>query len=204
MNHQTPQDILATRPAIEAPSRPKTSPSLWIAFWTTLISGCGSIPQASYESFEFPSHSAYTKKIDRPFQSLGWVRSKVNFQSLDANREEASLCKNYYNKSVRELVETAKTKGADAVINIQSIVFLEDGRKEAYITPECSDDGFEGQILTQGLAVKWEKVRLKSESKNSSNSSYNSRLRSEAAQTPLDKKTQAQDDLANTPQSPDS
>jgi hypothetical protein len=32
---------------------------------------------------------------------------------------------------------------------------VDDGKSETYKTPECSDDGGEGQILTQGVAVKW-------------------------------------------------
>ncbi len=69
--------------------------------------------------------------------------------------EGKTLCANYYNKAVNSLVEAARRKGADAVIDVKSVVFLEDGRKEEYQTPECADDGMEGQILTQGIAVKW-------------------------------------------------
>ncbi len=123
----------------------------------SLNTACGSIPQAKYESFEFPSNLAFVNKINRPFQSLGWVRAKVNFQSLDPNHEELALCRNYYHKAIRQLVDMAKKKGADAVVEVKSIVFLEDGRREAYPTPECSDDGFEGQILVQGIAVQWQK-----------------------------------------------
>ena len=119
---------------------------------------CGSIPTAKYDTFEFPAKFAFVSPATRPFQPLGWVRSKVNYQSLDPGREETTLCKNFYNKAIRQLVDIAKEKGADAVVEVKSVVFLENGRREAYTTPECSDDGFEGQILVQGIAVKWKKI----------------------------------------------
>ena len=52
----------------------------------------------------------------------------------------------------------ARHQGADAVVDIKSVVFLENGKQETYSTPECSDDGFEGQILLQGVAIKWKKA----------------------------------------------
>lgn len=117
------------------------------------------MPTQRFEIFEFPNQFAFAQasSVKRPFEPLGWVRSKVNFQSLDVTRDEAILCRNYYNKAVKQLVDTAKQKGADAVVDIKSVVFLEDGRRELYSTPECSDDGFEGQILVQGVAIKWKK-----------------------------------------------
>ena len=157
-----------------------------------LLSGCGTVPQAKYETFEFPSSSAFVKKVERPFKSLGWVKSKVNFQSLDPGHEENTLCNNYYNKAVRELVETAREKGADAVIEVKSVVFLEDGRREVYATPECSDDGFEGQILLQGIAVQWKKEPLKAH------------LNSIPQNNSTGKKTRSQDEKSKTQQSPDS
>lgn len=128
--------------------------------------GCGTIPEARYESFEFPNKNAFITAVKRPFQPLGWVKAKVNFQSFDPNREESALCKNYYNKAVRQLVQAALSKGADAVVDVKSVVFLEDGRQETYPTAECSDDGFEGQILLQGVAVKWKKEQKPQDTHN--------------------------------------
>jgi hypothetical protein len=108
-----------------------------------------------HDKFRYPKE-AYVEVPKRAFTPMGMVRSKVNFTSLDPNHlEVAELCKNYYNKAVAELVKIAKGKGADAVIEVKSVTFLEDGRVETYKTPECSDDGGEGQILAQGVAVKW-------------------------------------------------
>lgn len=116
--------------------------------------GCSTLPDPHHKEYSFPSQ-AFVGDVKRPYKALGLVRSRVNFQSLDPSREESDLCKNYYGKAVRQLLEIAKGKGADAVIDVKSVVFLEDGHHELYSTPECSDDGMEGQILTQGIAVKW-------------------------------------------------
>jgi hypothetical protein len=123
----------------------------WLLGW----GGCASVPEAKVDHFTFPSKSVFVGDVNRPYTVLGPVRSKVDFTSLDSGHEERELCKNYYTKSARELLKYARTQGADAVIDMQSVVFLQDGRRETYKTPECSDDGGEGQILTQGVAVKW-------------------------------------------------
>ncbi len=95
---------------------------------------------------------------NRPHQTLGMVRSKVDFSNLDPNRSEELLCANYFNKSVQQLLEQAKKQGGDAVMHVRSVVFLMDGNVETYAQPECSDDGAEGQVLTQGVAVRWLKA----------------------------------------------
>ncbi len=120
-----------------------------------LFSGCSTLPEVKHETFRFPKE-AYMGKPERPYQVIGAVRSKVNFATLDPAAEDANLCKNYFNKAVSDLVKMAKNKGADAVIDVQSVVFYENGQSESFPKPECSDDGAEGQSLAQGLAVKWE------------------------------------------------
>ena len=118
------------------------------------MSGCASLPDPKFKRYEFPKN-AFVGEVQRPYSILGPVRSKVDYQTLDPGREESDLCRNYYNKAVRDLVKYAKKQGADAVVDVKSIVFLVDGRTESYATPECSDDGGEGQVLAQGVAVKW-------------------------------------------------
>ncbi len=108
-----------------------------------------------HATFEYPAKDALVEATERPYTRVGTVRSKVNFPSLDFKKSEAWLCRNYYNKAVSDLVKLAKEKGADAVIDVRSVVFYENGSSELMKTPECSDDGREGQILAQGLAVKW-------------------------------------------------
>jgi hypothetical protein len=109
----------------------------------------------------FPK-DAYVGDVKRPYKPLGLVKSRVDFSSLDERREEDALCKNYYNKAVEDLLKRAREKGADAVIDVKSVVFLEDGRMETYATPECADDGHEGQILAQGIAVQWKQAEASS------------------------------------------
>ncbi len=119
-----------------------------------MLSGCASVPTPKFTRHRFPKE-AYVGDVKRPYTSLGIVRSKVNFGTLDPNHEEEALCLNYYNGAAEELLKFARQKGGDAVIDIQSVVFYEDGSSAMFKTPECSDDGDEGQILLQGIAVKW-------------------------------------------------
>ncbi len=69
--------------------------------------------------------------------------------------DDTKLCKNYYNKSVKELVESAKKNGGDAVIEVRSITFHIDGSNQVFKEPQCFDDGAEGQVLTRGIAIRW-------------------------------------------------
>jgi hypothetical protein len=121
-----------------------------ITFW-----GCSTLPATKFKHYTFPYKDAIRGNTPRPYQTLGMVRAKIDYPSLDDSHEEKELCKNYFNKAVTDLVAMAKKKGGDAVIDIKSVVFLEDGRRETYPTAECSDDGLEGQILAQGIVVKW-------------------------------------------------
>ncbi len=135
-------------------------PLIKVAFvFLVLILGgfaCSSLPEPKVKKYTFPEEDAYVGEAPkRPYKSLGLVRAKVDFISLNAQWEEDRLCKNYFNKAVQQLLRDAKKVGADSVIDIRSVVFLVDGKVETYSTPECSDDGDEGQVLAQGIAVKW-------------------------------------------------
>jgi hypothetical protein len=127
----------------------------WLCALLLGLAGCITLPTSvKHKTYEFPEE-AFVQKVTRPHETLGLVRSKVNYSSAETNPEETDLCSNYYNKAVRDLVQMAKKKGADAVIDVRSIVFFEAGGSELYTTAECADDGMDGQILTQGTAVKW-------------------------------------------------
>jgi hypothetical protein len=128
-------------------------------------SACTTLPTVKHKTYSFPSQNAFIGDVKRPYEALGLVRSKVNYQTLDPAREEGELCVNYYHKAVRDLFATAQDRGADAVIDVKSVVFFEDGKHELFTTPECSDDGMEGQVLTQGIAVKWKPEPSKTDSK---------------------------------------
>ena len=137
---------------------PKTAVRIQRALILVAVAGCTTLPAPRFTKHEFPKE-AYVGDVARPYEVVGTVRSKVNFPSLDPLHEEAELCRNYYNQAVRDLVKFAKQKDADAVIQVKSVVFYEDGKSQTFATPECSDDGEEGQVLTQGTAVKWKKER---------------------------------------------
>lgn len=120
-----------------------------------MASACATLPEPKVPRFAFPKGAAYVGDVKRPYKKLGLVKTKVNFNSLDATHEEDSLCRNFYNKGAADLVKRAKKHGGDAVIDLRSVVFYEGGAAETFQTPECSDEGAEGQILMQGIAVKW-------------------------------------------------
>lgn len=91
----------------------------------------------------------------RAYKILGWVRSKEAFVTISPDANVNLLCQNYYNKAVGSLVREAKKVGGDAVVQIRTVVFLLNGAMEEHKTPECSDDGGEGEILMKGVAIKW-------------------------------------------------
>lgn len=93
--------------------------------------------------------------VNRPYEVLGEVRARANFMSIDAEDDEEKMCQNYFNQAVQKLVSLAKAKGADAVIDVKSVVFLVDGRSELFPRAECADEGGEGQALARGVAIRW-------------------------------------------------
>jgi len=120
-----------------------------------IASACSSLPAPKQNRYSFPKASVYLGGMDHPYTVLGRVRTKVDFTSLDPNFEEDALCRNYFNKAANDLLERAKKNGGDAVIDMKSVVFLEDGRQQSFSTPQCADDGEEGQVLAQGIVIKW-------------------------------------------------
>ena len=127
--------------------------------FAVLLTACSTLPTPQVTKYEFPKADVYVdQKPTRKFNLLGSVRTKVNFNSMNPEREEKDLCQNYYNKAVADLLKRAKREArADAVVEIRSVVFFLDGTSKLYSTPECSDDGGEGQILLQGIAIQWVK-----------------------------------------------
>jgi hypothetical protein len=117
---------------------------------------CSSMPKIQVKTYKFPKN-AFVGKPEWPFETLGVVRTKVEYASLNPDWEEAALCQNYYNKAVGDLLKRAKERGADAIAHVRSVVFMVDGRSELHETAECADDGQEGQILAQAVAIKWKK-----------------------------------------------
>lgn len=121
--------------------------------------GCSRLHKAKHTYYSFPKE-AQVGVPERAYTGIGQVKSRVDFPTImdseaAVDTEDDRLCKNYFNKAVIDLVHRAKEKGADAVIDVKSVVFLQDGRQETYPRAECADDGAEGQVLVQGAAVRW-------------------------------------------------
>ncbi|MBC7385423.1 MAG: hypothetical protein H7301_04555 [Cryobacterium sp.] len=129
-------------------------------FWVLslfFISSCASLPDPKYTAFEFPEDAVFIDtKPAQKYKVLGPVRVRVRYSSLNAEREEQDLCKNYFNKGARDLLKRARRDlKADAVINVRSVVYYMDGKSKSFTTAECSDDGGEGQILMEGKAIRY-------------------------------------------------
>jgi len=123
---------------------------------------CTTLPAPKFSRYSFPKN-AFIEPVTRAYEKVGTVRAKVNFPTLDPTRDEDALCRNYFNKAVADLVRMAQKKGADAVIEVRSVVFYEGAKSDTFSTPECADDGEEGQALAQGIAVKWKTTEGSSE-----------------------------------------
>ena len=127
-------------------------------------SGCvTTMPTPSHDWTKFPKGQAFIGKpppegnppVAREYKIVGTVRASVDFPTLDPVHEEQTLCQNYYNKAVRKLIDYAKENGGEAVIEVKSVTLSADGRMELHDTPECADEGGEGQVLVRGMAIKW-------------------------------------------------
>jgi hypothetical protein len=119
--------------------------------------GCSSLPKVEHKVYPFPAVNAFVNAPpkDRPYSVLGWVRAKTPFVTMDPDSNLKALCANYYNKAVASLLVEAKKAGGDAVAEIRSVTFLLNGKVEEHVTPECSDDGGEGEILVRGVAIRF-------------------------------------------------
>lgn len=126
------------------------------------LSACATLPEAKHTRYKFPLHGAYVdlptgEYKEKPYKPLGWVRARAVYSTLENMGEpQGSLCANYYNKAVQDLLREAKKVKAHAVIQIRSVVLLMDGTTEEHKTPECSDDGAEGEILLRGIAIRFD------------------------------------------------
>lgn len=120
------------------------------------LGACSTLPTPDHKRYDFPKDEAfYDAPKDRRYERLGLVRSRIDYPSLDVEWEEKRLCQNYFNKAVKDLVKFAHEKGGEAVIEVRSVVFLLNERFEMHPRAECSDDGEEGQVLAQGIAIRY-------------------------------------------------
>ncbi len=142
------------------------SPKFHLVIFLFLLS-CVSVPErTNHSQFPFPEKGVFPElpggaDAKRPYETLGWVRAKADWPTLDQDSYSQSLCRNYFNKAVSSLYKEAKKVGADAVIQVRSVVFTLDGKTEEYATPECSDDGATGEVLVRGIAIKFKPLKEK-------------------------------------------
>ena len=123
-----------------------------------VLAGCSTLPTPEIKRYAFPKQDVYLGEPDRPYEVIGTVRTSAHWPSLllpGAN--EQSLCRNSYNKAATDLLRRAREAGAEAVMQVRSVVFYLTGKRETYTTPECSDDGENGEILLEGVAVRYKR-----------------------------------------------
>jgi hypothetical protein len=131
-----------------------------IAF-SIAVSACAtSLPKERHDVHRFPEKLVFVEEPtgefkNKPYEVLGWVRSQAQYPTLEQDPNNGRLCRNYYNKAAADLLKEAKKANAEAVIKVRSVVLLMDGKVEEHVTPECSDDGAEGEILLRGIAIRW-------------------------------------------------
>lgn len=120
--------------------------------------GCSTLPTPEIKKHAFPKQDVYLGEPDRPYDIIGTVRASAHWPSLlMPGANEQALCRNSYNKAAADLLRRARDAGADAVMQVRSVVFYLTGKRETYTTPECSDDGESGEILLEGVAVRYKK-----------------------------------------------
>jgi len=140
------------------------SESPGVLLWLLGLSACVSVPERTrHPDFTFPKNSVYLElptgeNEGRPYEPLGWVRAKADWTTLDQDAYSENLCRNYFNKAAASLLREAKKVGADAVVQVRSVVFTLDGKAEEHAKPECSDDGATGEVLVRGIAIKFKRL----------------------------------------------
>jgi len=134
----------------------------WGVLLLLVFTGCAtSLPEEHHSKYRFPSDRVYVNlptgaDANRHYEVLGWVKSRAEFATFEQDiQNNPALCRNYYNKAARELLKQADGVGADAVIQVRSVVMLLNGKFETYPTPECADDGQSGEILLRGIAIRY-------------------------------------------------
>jgi len=123
----------------------------------TALFACSSLPDPKYKKYAFPEKDVFVEaKPTRRYQAVGSVRVRVNFNSLNPEREDQDLCRNYFNKGAGDLLKRAKRdRKGDAVMDVRSVVYYMDGKTKKFPKPECADDGGEGQVLMEGMAIRY-------------------------------------------------
>ena len=128
-----------------------------LPFLPLFLPGCATLPDPKYKAYAFPEGDVFVdNRPTRRLKVLGPVRVRVNYNSLNPEREEQDLCRNAFNKGALDLLKRARRdQKADGVIEARAVVYYMDGKSSKFSTPECADDGGEGQILMEGKAFRY-------------------------------------------------
>jgi hypothetical protein len=126
-----------------------------------LTVACSTLPSPEVKRHVFPREGVFLGEPERLYDVVGTVRSKATWSTLLLpEMDEQLLCRNYYNRAAQDLLGHAKKAGGDAVMQVRSVVFLLTGKRKTHPTPECSDDGETGEILLEGVAIRYRKPPL--------------------------------------------
>ncbi|MBL7715153.1 MAG: hypothetical protein JNL01_06760 [Bdellovibrionales bacterium] len=118
---------------------------------------CSTVPEPKKAKPVHVPKNAFVEVPNYPYEVLGEVKTRIDYNALDLENDEYLLCKNAYARAAKDLVRFSRENGGDAVIEMRSVVFNLDGSTENFETPECTDDGAEGQVLARGIAVRWKR-----------------------------------------------
>lgn len=113
------------------------------------------MPEAHVRKYEWPKGDAFLEAPKRPYERVGLVKTRVDYPTLTDKYDESYLCKNYFNKAALDLVKRARDAGGDAVMEVRSVILQLDGKFQTFSQAECVDEGAEGQVLAQGVAIRW-------------------------------------------------
>lgn len=134
-----------------------------ILLLSLLLTACAtSLPEERHAKFSFPKQKVYLEvptgaDEKRPYEVLGWVKARATFPTMEQEQNSPAICRNYFNKASQSLLKEAVKAGGEAVIKVRSVVLFMDGKFKEYPTPECSDDGAEGEVLVRGVAIRYKK-----------------------------------------------
>jgi len=128
-----------------------------------VMAACASTAPKSQKASSEPPRllpsGVYFGDPGRPYQVVGTVRTWKEFAtSLDDSFNEQEMqrrCNQAFFDASTKLLGIARENGGEAVMDVRSVIFLADGRKEYHPRAECSEDGEEGEALVQGTAIKW-------------------------------------------------
>ncbi len=127
-----------------------------------LFSGCSSAPsgkKGTEAPRPLPAGVSFDEGGGRPYQKVGTVRAWHEFKTeLDESFDDKEFqrrCRQAFREAAAKVLKIAQEHGGEAVIQLRSVVFLADGRKEFLPRAECADDGDEGEALVEGMAVRW-------------------------------------------------